>query len=418
VTAGPNNYTSVAGTSYTYDARKNLTSDGTRTFTYDSENRLLTASAPTAVTLSYDPLGRLQTSTASSTTTTFLYAGGFLAAEYSGSTVTQRYVPDPSGSEPVVWYQGSGTSTPQSIQTDELGSVIATSNTSGANSAIYGYGPNGEPGSGWTGSRYSYTGQIMIPEANVYYYKNRIYDPVIGRFLQTDPSGYAGGMNLYAYVANDPVNQTDPLGLEVGDLAGCPSAPDCSLSWLAANDCSLDDDGGCAPNSHVDGNDGAGNRYSFLLQVSVSAVIITGKWFNTYTPPLIDAGSWAQQIQLINLSYTTYQVSDVRDATKPQNKGNNPKPPIVCSASAATVAGSLTMWALEAGEIGVAGSRGGSVGARVGAIVGEFIDPAGGAIPGVVIGVVAGGVIGGGIFIFDQYNHGAVSKLIPGIHCP
>jgi RHS repeat-associated protein len=220
-TGGPNNYTSAAGASYSYDTRKNLTSDGMRTFTYDSENRLLTASAPTAVTLTYDPLGRLQTSATSSATTTLLYAGSFLAAEYSGSTVTQRYVPDASGSEPVVWYQGSGTSTPQTIQTDELGSVIATSNASGANSAIYGYGPNGEPSSAWTGSRYSYTGQIMIPEAQVYYYHNRIYDPVMGRFLQTDPVGYSSDINLYAYGGNDSVNNVDPTGKElVGALVG------------------------------------------------------------------------------------------------------------------------------------------------------------------------------------------------------
>ena len=46
----------------------------------------------------------------------------------------------------------------------------------------------------------------------LYYYRARHYSPAWGRFLQADPIGYAGGANLYAYVGNDPLNNTDPLG--------------------------------------------------------------------------------------------------------------------------------------------------------------------------------------------------------------
>jgi RHS repeat-associated protein len=43
--------------------------------------------------------------------------------------------------------------------------------------------------------------------------RNRYYDPTQGQFTQSDPIGIAGGMNLYGYAGGDPINLSDPYGL-------------------------------------------------------------------------------------------------------------------------------------------------------------------------------------------------------------
>ena len=89
---------------------------------------------------------------------------------------------------------------------------VAVTDWSGASIQINSYDEYGAPAPGNAG-RFGYTGQVWLPETGLYHYKNRAYHPELGRFMQTDPIGVSGGMNLYAYVGGDPVNLVDPLGL-------------------------------------------------------------------------------------------------------------------------------------------------------------------------------------------------------------
>ena len=62
-------------------------------------------------------------------------------------------------------------------------------------------------------NRIGAAGMWWDPHLGIYHVRHRAYDPRLGRFLQPDPIGVAGGWNVFEYVGGDPANYIDPMGL-------------------------------------------------------------------------------------------------------------------------------------------------------------------------------------------------------------
>jgi RHS repeat-associated protein len=258
--------------SYQYDADGNRTNqvvNGTAvTFTPDTaSNRLLSmTSAGSTVNFSYDPEGDILDYGPGTPPQMFAYTGfdrlngtdvnglsthydvnpeGQRLRKYTADTMT-FFAPDASGAllsedqdgtwMDYVWLNGrlvtvvaNGGVYP--VAADQTGRPLAL--THPATQAILWESQGlpfdrGATTNHWGGFNIGFPGQYYDEEDGLWYNGARDYDASLGRYIESDPIGLAGGVNTYAYVNDNPTNSIDPSGEEgIGQwtyLAGSPDA--------------------------------------------------------------------------------------------------------------------------------------------------------------------------------------------------
>jgi RHS repeat-associated protein len=235
---GGNNTTSIpvqlsinGGTAATlaFDANGNMTSDGTNSYAWDAENRLIKITYPGTGNNSqftYDGLGqcvKIVETVAGSVTSTkqFVWCGNKTceARNASGAITAQYFLYGQTISGSNYFYT-----------TDHIGSIIGLTDSSGNLQATYRYDPYGRATQiqGTIASDFQFVDSYYHAPSGLNLTMHRAYSANLGRWLSRDGAGEARGVNLYAYVSNMPVSVVDPLGLFAAPPGGNnPGFPPC-----------------------------------------------------------------------------------------------------------------------------------------------------------------------------------------------
>ncbi|MFZ3200580.1 MAG: RHS repeat-associated core domain-containing protein [Candidatus Acidiferrales bacterium] len=203
-----NELTEWGGATPVYDANGNTLSDGTNSYAWNGRNQLASMNMG-AASFQYDPLGRRVAKTVLFGTTNYLYDGANPVQELAGTTPTANLLTGLGIDERFTRTDSTATA---NFLTDALGSTLALTDGSGNTLASYTYEPFGNTTvTGSSASTYQFTGREN-DGTGVYVFRARYYNPTLQRFVSEDPIGTGGGINLYAYVSNDPILLTDPSG--------------------------------------------------------------------------------------------------------------------------------------------------------------------------------------------------------------
>ena len=199
------------------------------TYVYDAEGHMTSATGPggQSAGFAYDGLGRLVAQSAGGEGFLFYYAGDQRIEERDASNrLVYQYFFAAPGSDQILFRYDLADGALYWYLTDLMGDTTHLCDESGNVKEQYLYDAYGTPtffdGSGNTiagsqyDNRYLWHGSSAyewLAGPAMYYCRARMYLPEHGRWLQPDPIGQAGGLNIYTYCGNDPINRADPNGL-------------------------------------------------------------------------------------------------------------------------------------------------------------------------------------------------------------
>lgn len=215
-----------------------LMQEGWITGSYNALNQPVAMSSPELgsnhMWFGYDPLGRcvkrwIGSSGAAETNpaTYYYYEGWNLIQEGPSAGSAERLYVHGGRVDEIVASTNLATGQWNYHQHDARGHAVLLSDGNGTLVEHYEYDAFGKPyfynnygqalpnGSAY-GNRFLFTGREWLRELRLYDYRNRLYQPELGRFMQPDPIQFAAGdYNLYRYGHNDPINHTDPEGTDL-----------------------------------------------------------------------------------------------------------------------------------------------------------------------------------------------------------
>lgn len=225
-----NQYENVAGGSVYYDANFNLMWTGGFSAWHDSANLLRSVnSGENYGEFTYDGLGRCLKRTVDWETTIIAYDGWKATVEWdewNGLKAWNIYGPGP---DEILYRHDAYLDIDLRYHLDRMGNVAFLLDSDGEGIERYTYDAFGHPTVtdwngenprtySWYGNRFMFTGREYFAGLGLYDFRHRFYHPVLGRFLQSDPMGFdAGDVNLFRYCGGDPVNGSDPFGLNGND---------------------------------------------------------------------------------------------------------------------------------------------------------------------------------------------------------